>query len=812
MRSVSIARGDSLTTWALSPVRAWAFQGEPAIAHDPQDYKYINGFVDVGDLPCRVATWREVAGRQVALETDWPVGGVYLPGASHRVAFDQFRYMPTRLLRWCRTRLSAPEDRYCSFELETCGGVHIWVDGVLAARFEPFTRNRMQRTVVHLPIRAGGSEVIVRTEEMAERDTTWSFELRLLDDVRLSVDLPGAEVGGDTTLLEQLSAEVRMRDAVNSGSDPLVLQVDTPPAVDVAIEIKISSMSHASRSLLDRTVVLASGTMTVEICPASELPEGYHHIGLTFVQNGLRLERSIAAAVLHQTTPVPLGDTLEIRKSRALEHAVTHGERRIGTVVALFELGRVDDPRIATILDETLVAIEQRHDCADFVAVPLLWLWHRHEAALPSQMRERIRAALIGFRYWVDEPGSDVMWFWSENHALCFHTAQLLAGLAFPEATFGASGRTGAAQAEIASARLKRWFDSVEHEGLAEWNSSAYYPVDFIGLLALAELAPDPIAPRARNLCDRIFAILALHTLGSVPGGSMGRAYNGDMWIGPLSELAPFAAVAFGTGWLNRGVTSLPLFAAGRYAPPEHFAAWLSPDAGISLLARYLQGFGPAAALTLYKTAHLQLSSNSRSAAGQPGHQQHLLDVRFAGHPMARSWINHPGEDDPWGAGRPGYWAGNGLLPKVGQVGGVALLIYRLAGARIDFAHVCATRSGTNHLLRGDVLVVECGQGRVAYKATGTLVPVTSGPGAGVEYRLRGRHQGFAVLVDDGVGDAEAFATKVAAMPLVLQGDRLTLSHADGRAIALDWIDGLSVDGVAVPEPTQSTPQPTFGL
>jgi len=812
MRTASITRGESLTTWALSPVRAWAFPGEPATAQDPQDYKYVNGFVDVGDLPCRVATRREVADRQVALERDWPVEGVYLPGASRRVAFDQFRYTPTRLLRWCRTRLSAPVDRYCSFELETCGGVHIWVDGVLAARFEPFTRNRMQRTVVHLPIRAGGSEVIVRTEEMAERDTAWSFELRLIDDVRLSVDLPGAEVGGDTTLLEQLSAEVRMRDAVYSGSNPLVLQVDTAPAVDVALEIKIRSMSHASRSLLDRTVILASGTMTVEICPASDLPEGYHHIGLTFVQNGLRLERSIAAAVLHQTAPVSLGETLDVRKRRALEHAATHGETRIGMVVALFETGRGDDVRIAEIIDETLIAIEQRHDCADFVAVPLLWLWHRHEAALPSQMRDRIRAALIGFRYWVDEPGNDVMWFWSENHALCFHTAQLLAGLAFPDATFVASGRTGAAQAEIASARLGRWFDSVEHEGLAEWNSSAYYPVDFIGLLALAELAPEPIAQRARKLCDRIFAMLALHTMGSVPGGSMGRAYNGELWTGPLSELSPFAAVAFGTGWLNRGVTSLPLFAAGRYAPPAHLSAWLSPLPGTNLSASYLQGFGPAAALTVYKTPHLQLSSNSRSAAGQPGHQQHLLDVRFAGHPMARSWINHPGEDDPWGAGRPGYWAGNGILPKVGQVGGVALLIYRMAGARIDFTHVCATRSGTRHLLRDDVLVVECGQGRVAYKATGTLVPVTRGPGAGVEYRLHGRHQGFAVLVDDGAGDAEAFAAKVAAMPLVLQGDRLTLSHADGRVIPLDWVSGLFVNGMAVPEPTQSTPQPIVGL
>ena len=36
--------------------------------------------------------------------------------------------------------------------------------------------------------------------------------------------------------------------------------------------------------------------------------------------------------------------------------------------------------------------------------------------------------AVLDYRYWVDEPGNDVMWFWSENHALCFHVSQLLAG------------------------------------------------------------------------------------------------------------------------------------------------------------------------------------------------------------------------------------------------------------------------------------------------------------------------------------------------------------------------------------------------
>ena len=46
---LTISKGDSLNAWELSPVDAKYFPGEPAIAHDKQNYRYVNGFVDVGE-------------------------------------------------------------------------------------------------------------------------------------------------------------------------------------------------------------------------------------------------------------------------------------------------------------------------------------------------------------------------------------------------------------------------------------------------------------------------------------------------------------------------------------------------------------------------------------------------------------------------------------------------------------------------------------------------------------------------------------------------------------------------------------------
>jgi len=798
---MTIARGDSLTAWALSAVEARYFPGDPAPASDPQAYRYVNGFVDVGDLPCRVATWKDVATRSVSLRSDWPVEALYLPGNNRRVEFSQFRHRPTRLARWCKTRVSSPVDRYCSFELHTRGGVHIWVDGELAGRFEPFTRNADQRSAVHLPIKAGGSDIIVLTEDMAERDTNWFFELVLLDNVTLEVYLPGANLGEHVDALRELSSQVRMRGDVVLSEEQLILQFDRPASIAVAIRAVVTSASHTKAVLLDAEYELPAGATELALCRGDALPEGYHDLHLTFAAADSSVERGIGCAILHAPAPRELGTELSQRKQVALDHAIAHGEHRMGLAVALLESGKGDDRRVAEIIEATLRTMDERHDCADFIAVPLIWAWMRHGDSLPEQLAARIRESFLGFRYWVDEPGNDAMWFWSENHALCFHVAQLLAGQSFADADFSASGRKGHEQAELAAQRLGQWFDAVEEDGLAEWNSAAYYPVDLIGLLALAELAPADLASRARAMCDRIFTMVALHTLEGVPAGSMGRAYDKELRAGPLTELAPFAAVAFGRGWLNNGVASLPLFAAGRYEPPQGLEVLAWPEPGQVISARYLQGHGPAASLGLYKTRAAQLSTNSGAKAGGYGHQQHVLDLRFASHPMARAWINHPGEDDPWGSQRPSYWAGNGTLPRVGQHENAALLLYRPGpGARMPFTHAYAARAGLVHHHNGDTLILEAGEGLVALKATDQLEAVTEGPAQGLEYRCRGPLQGWAAIVAEGESLAE-FAARVAQCQLRLDGETLVLQGPGLAQLRLDWGQGLQIDDIPQPAP-----------
>ena len=805
-----VAPGDTVTAWLLSPVSATYFPGTPALAEDRVNYRFINGFVDVGLPPCRTAVIDDVRTRTLAPDADWPVESINLPGFNRRLEFSGFWHRPTRLARWCRTVLIAPEDGSYRFRLATCGGVTIWVDGELAAQFEPYTRNAEQQTEITLDLKAAGSEILMLSEDMAERDTNWYVELTLLSEPGLTAVVPG---NADALVIEELMAlarEIRpSRDVFTEG--PLLLQCDTPPRSDVKISARVLPSVHMRDKppLLASEGLLRAGARTVEIAGIDAMPDDYHQLKLTLSVGETRIERAIAFALLRETVPGRHAEPLTARKQAALAHAARHGEARIGRVIALLEQG--GDPALVTrIVDDTLAAIDERRDCSDFVLVPLLWVLGHYRDALGADLVQRIERTVLGYRYWVDEPGNDVMWFWSENHVLCFHVSQYLAGGLLPEGQFTASGRSGAAQRALGEERLLKWFDSVEAHGLAEWNSAAYYPIDFIGLLALEHMGDGEIRQRARAMLDKLFHMIALHTLGGVPAGSMGRAYDKELRAGPLTELAPFATVAFGEGWFNEGVAALTMFCAGSYAPPAHLADCVFVPEGQMLRAHYVQGYGAAARLALFKSTHTQLSASVDGTPGAHGHQQHIMDIRLAGHPFARAWVNHPGEDDPWGHQRPSYWAGNGVMPRVGMQDDAILMIFDIpASDRIDFTHAYAPLETFDEwTLSGDWLLLRSGQGFAALRASGPLEQVTEGPGAGREFRCAGRRVAWVGLV----GELAAGETLAAVLPrlaetkMAFDADalRVTLDRPDRPALALDYGTGLSVDGTPAGFPTAS--------
>lgn len=802
-----IAPGETVTAFALGPLEETYFPGEITRGTDNVDYVFINGFVDVGDLPCRIAVQNDIKARPTPTLEYFETTALNLPGFNRRLDLSGFWHVPHRLKRWARTRLFPAQSGNAPFEVTTCGGVHIWVDGVHITGFEPYQRNTAKSTNVNLPLRKEGSEIVLLIEEIAERDTNFYVELTWKGSAPLNSGLEtSADPAAIKTLME-LARSVRPTDVVFDGSTPLSLTFDQSAPLDVTIDATVGQSVHLSHKppLFAATATFAKGMTAFLPGHLDGLPNGYHPLNLVFRIGETRVERSIGFALSRQKKAGSLAKNLTDRKKQALDFAAENGASRMGRVLAILASAKPLDDNALEALTDTLEGIEARRDCSDFVMVPLLWAFGEFAESIPVHLRERARSAILNYRYWMDEPGNDTMWFWSENHVLCFHVSEYIAGTLFPDETFPNSGLTGSQHRDLAEKRMARWYDSVEAHGLAEWNSAAYYPIDFIGLLAMHHWAQDDLKSRASGILDTLFTMIALHTSGGVSAGTMGRAYDKELRAGPLSELAPFAAVAFGKGWLNDGVAALPEFCAGTYEPPEGLSKLAAPAKGTAIEAHYVQGYGTAARLALHKTAHVQLSAAIDADAGSSGHQQHLVDVQFSAKSFARLWINHPGEDDPWGSNRPSYWAGNGVMPRTAMIGNRCLFLSDLgASPRLAFTHAYAPLSQFDEVEFGDDwMVLRAGYGAAILKATGPIVTQTRGPGAGIEHRVEGTKTGWVVVAGDTAKSLGSLCNRAQNMRLGFENQSLILSDPNDKPLRLDQEAGLFVPGRHHPFPTQ---------
>ena len=133
------------------------------------------------------------------------------------------------------------------------------------------------------------------------------------------------------------------------------------------------------------------------------------------------------------------------------------------------------------------------------------------------------------------------------------------------------------------------------------------------------------------------------------------------------------------------------------------------------------------------------------------------------------------------------------------------MLLYHLDGDRLDFTHIYAARCGVEHHLMGDALILRSPGAQVAFKATGPIDAVRSGPTAGLEYRCHGARQGWSVIVSQN-NDLDGFAARIAACTLSMdtEGLQLTLRQPGEPDIALGWADGLSVAGAHLPKVEES--------
>lgn len=659
----------------------------------------IEGYFDV-EYPVRTAFIRNNRLADIPY-IDEGFSDIYTPFENDRVDFTNFISTPHKLYTYAKTTLSVDTTGDYAFLFRTCGAAIIWVNGKRQFEFSPYTRNHYSEKQLVLPLSSGANEITIYVEDLAERDVNFYFELINDSDFSLSgyVDI---DISYSTYQeIEQLLYGAYLKQDIFTHGEILLHTGGAGREADYPLRIKVNPKQSlvddgaqdgniTDFEVNDIHLFIQRDQEVVSLGSVSEIPTaGFTRFQLSIPLNEhKRIVRYLTCSIYDEEkfSTIIKGDSVAKRKQEALEYYADLELEDINVALVNAALGRVKNKNLYAEYNSAFRLIEEKGDCADFILAPLLAVYSRYRQNFPEDFHDRIKDVSTNFRYWIDEPGNDVMWYFSENHALLFHVSQYLAGHAFANETFTVSRRMGGEQYSIGKRRLEDWFERFFEVGFSEWNSTTYFPIDFIGFFSLYIAAPDEeIKQLAVKALDYTFKLIAINYHGGTMASTYGRVYEHNLKAMKLGEISSLIEIAWGAGYFNNSLRAAALFSLTDYEPPAELEDILGTRDGQIVSAEYLQGDNEALTY-LYKRKEYAIASTVNYMAYQRGHQQHVLNISLGECTML--WINQPGEAEFSGGNRPSYWAGNDAMPLVNQFKNVAFMHYDLSEVDYKFVHL----------------------------------------------------------------------------------------------------------------------------
>jgi len=256
----------------------------------------------------------------------------------------------------------------------------------------------------------------------------------------------------------------------------------------------------------------------------------------------------------------------------------THENNGLHAQAARIYLGL---PTNETSIRNTLEDVNNYEDTSDFdVNVYLRILYYDNITnILSSELKADLKETILNFKYWITEPGTDEMYFWTENHMILFHAAELLAGQLYPDEIFSNSEMTGIEHVNHAIPLINRWIGWRAQFGFSEWHSNIYFTLDLIALMNLVEFSEDePISTKAMMLVDLIAFDFANNFYHSIYATTHGRTEDsrqvGTSVNSPAGRESPSEAA-----WLLLGISkhnindggngaAISIAVSEKYVPP----------------------------------------------------------------------------------------------------------------------------------------------------------------------------------------------------------------------------------------------------
>ena len=762
----------------VAPLKARLYERRPLVTEQA-----IPVVTEGGPVSWRSPFGRPDAGSLARVHTGW----------DGLVDWSQFCFTPEYRHSVAATVLEVDQAEWRTLEIACTGPVALWVDGELAGVYTEFAYMEPIASPVRVRLRSGLTTVVAATWQVAFREVRHVLSMRVIGlPVRVVIPSGGADERAAVVaenVLESIGVErwaVGDRVATLTGPSGVALAASVGGGEPTTLVLTDGSaaLPLPADAAAGSSTMLATGELLITLrVDAPECP----------VTRSLRV-----ATIPASTRTAPSGDPESWR--RELLDAVAAGNPSSARALARDTVEPAD-------LVPALTMIDSRCDCADFEAVGLLHLLHRVPVdRWPSGLRDRVVGSMLGFKFWIDQPGLDAMCYFTENHQFVWHTAELLAGELFAGEAFSNAGWKGADHAAHGRELAMEWLRRKLTGGFSEFDSNAYLAIDALALCSLVEFAADvEVRQLAECVLDKILLTLASNSWRGIHGAAHGRSYVPTLRSSRFEETAPIMWSLWGMGSLNTAVLpATVLSTARRYRVPPIVRAiatrlpeeWDGRQVyrGDYRLHHDLLERPYGSDVRVWRTPDAMLSSVQDYRSGLPGLQEHIWGATLA--PEVQVFATNPAADTNSSSARPNGWAGQRILPRARQHRGTVFALHRSGPTHLWFPAPLMDEWRED----GPWLAARVGDGYVAVAAGGGFDMVRAGEEAGQAFHPRGDGRGFVTTVGRAAVHG-SFGEFVAALTEPEFGENREGDPAvewvdlDGHRLTLGWTTPFLVDG-----------------
>lgn len=549
----------------------------------------------------------------------------------------------------------------------------------------------------------------------------------------------------------------------------------------------LTEISDVKRGNVILRKAIANDSGAVELANGVEVPDGAYQIRCEWLnaEHQVITSTSYDVRVVSPVPPMPGYENMADRRRLALEHYTedTGGDRPIWGPVASYALGRYDE------VDEGLIAktcqfITDRKDCSDFAIQGLLRLmyWEKEERHLSRQINAMMKDTVLGFKYWIDEPGDTVMYMGSENHRLLFHVAEWMAGQLFPNDIFTNTGQTGLFHALKGQYYISEWLRQRARYGFNEWHSNSYYPICVAPLLNVYDFSWFEnhnkiltIGQMAKGILDVMFFNMAADSFEGVWGTTHGRSYGINLKYPDFEGTSATCWLLFGTGSMvsgTSGMSPVSLATSGYELPP--IIAAMATDKEAVIHSKIRQGLfmeeEQHAFFTVYRTPDYMLCGLQDHLKGE--NNDAIMPGQVTLGNKAVIFWSAPRTSSEGSGLRPDYWSGSTTLPRVIQHQNVMSVSYKLQ----NFAwmsHCFFEQSRFDEVrLDGNWAFARVGDGYVGIYSQNGLMLGEEGQYAGRELQCHAQENTWIVECGRAAdwGDFDAFVSALSTAEISVDG------------------------------------------